>query len=62
MTIPPTRFVESNGIRLAYDSFGDSGATPILLIMGLGAQMIAWDEDYCEQLAVGFHVNLTPLS
>ena len=57
MTIPPTRFVESNGIRLAYDSFGDSGATPILLIMGLGAQMIAWDEDYCEQLAArGYQV------
>jgi hypothetical protein len=34
--------VTSNGIRIAYDEFGDPRATPMLLIMGLGAQMILW--------------------
>jgi len=40
-----------NDIDIVYDTFGDPSAPAILLIMGLGAQMIAWDEDYCAQLA-----------
>ena len=36
-------FVKANGIELCYDSFGDPAAPPLLLIMGLAAQMIAWD-------------------
>jgi pimeloyl-ACP methyl ester carboxylesterase len=32
----------SNGIHIAYEEFGDRRATPMLLIMGLGAQMIRW--------------------
>ncbi|MBX3024384.1 alpha/beta hydrolase [bacterium] len=43
--------VDSNGIRLAYQEFGDPRATPMLLIMGLGAQMILWRDDFCETLA-----------
>jgi pimeloyl-ACP methyl ester carboxylesterase len=43
--------VESNGIRIAYEEFGDPGATPLLLIMGLGAQMILWRDDFCQTLA-----------
>lgn len=38
-------------ITLEYDTFGDQNGTPLLLIMGLGAQMIHWDEDFCQQLA-----------
>ena len=38
-------------ISLEYDTFGSSHDTPLLLIMGLGAQMIHWDEDFCQQLA-----------
>ncbi|MGK0470308.1 MAG: pimeloyl-ACP methyl ester carboxylesterase [Candidatus Azotimanducaceae bacterium] len=38
-------------IHLEYDTFGDADGTPLLLIMGLGAQMIHWDEDFCQQLA-----------
>lgn len=41
----------ANGIELAWDSFGDPGAKPLVLIMGLGAQMIAWDEVFCAHLA-----------
>lgn len=38
-------------VTLEYDTFGNKGDTPLLLIMGLGAQMIHWDEDFCQQLA-----------
>ena len=43
--------VPANGIELCYDTFGERTAPPLLLIMGLAAQMIAWDEAFCEQLA-----------
>ena len=43
--------VEANGIALHYDSFGDPSAPPLLLIMGLATQMIAWDEAFCAELA-----------
>ena len=41
----------ANGIELEWDEFGAADAPPLLLIMGLGAQMIAWDEDFCRLLA-----------
>jgi pimeloyl-ACP methyl ester carboxylesterase len=43
--------VKVNGIELVYDTFGEHSAPPLLLIMGLGGQMIAWDEEFCAQLA-----------
>ncbi len=43
--------VAANGIELAYETFGDSGAPPVVLIMGLATQMIAWPEQMCEGLA-----------
>ncbi|WP_341886804.1 alpha/beta fold hydrolase [Variovorax sp. YR752] len=53
----PPLFASSNGIELAYDCFGDPAAPPLLLIMGLGTQMIAWDEAFCERLATrGYRV------
>ena len=45
------QFAAANGIKIAYDTFGKSQDVPILLIMGLGSQMILWDEDFCRQLA-----------
>ncbi len=45
------------GITLCYEQFGDPGETPVMLVMGLATQMIAWHDDFCEQLAGrGFHV------
>lgn len=44
-------FVEANGIRLCYDTFGSSSNPPLVLIMGLGAQMISWPDGFCAQLA-----------
>ncbi|MGW4446952.1 alpha/beta fold hydrolase [Streptomyces sp. NPDC004682] len=38
-------------VSLAYDSFGDPGDPPVLLVAGFGAQMIAWHEDFCRALA-----------
>lgn len=43
--------VTANGIRIEYDTFGDRSGRPLLLVMGLGAQMIAWRREFCEQLA-----------
>ena len=45
------QFVKANGVRLAYDEFGDRAQPAIVLIMGLGAQMIAWPDALCEGLA-----------
>jgi pimeloyl-ACP methyl ester carboxylesterase len=45
------------GITLCYESFGEESAPPILLIMGLGMQMLGWPDDFCQQLADrGFRV------
>lgn len=50
--MPETRFARISGdVTLAYEEFGDAGATPLLLIAGLGAQMISWHEPLCELLA-----------
>jgi pimeloyl-ACP methyl ester carboxylesterase len=49
--------VESNGITIEYDSFGRAEDPPLVLIMGLGCQMIYWHEDFCDALAArGFRV------
>lgn len=53
----PPQIARANGIELCYEIFGDANAEPMLLIMGLGAQMILWDDDFCRQLATrGFRV------
>ncbi|MFF1487462.1 alpha/beta fold hydrolase [Streptomyces sp. NPDC058319] len=41
----------SPGVSLAYETFGDPGDPPVLLVMGFGAQMLAWHEDFCRALA-----------
>lgn len=38
-------------LRLAYDCFGRPDDVPLVLIMGLGSQMLAWREGFCERLA-----------
>ncbi len=46
-----------NGIEIAYQEAGDSDGEPLLLIMGLGTQMLGWQEDFCLMLAEhGFRV------
>jgi pimeloyl-ACP methyl ester carboxylesterase len=41
----------ANGIEIAYDTFGAPKDQPIVLIMGLGRQLVFWDEDFCKGLA-----------
>ncbi|MGW3088440.1 alpha/beta fold hydrolase [Streptomyces sp. NPDC001108] len=40
-----------SGISLAHETFGDPSDPPVLLVAGLGAQMITWHEDFCRALA-----------
>jgi pimeloyl-ACP methyl ester carboxylesterase len=48
---------KANGITLEYDTFGERGDPPLLLVMGLAGQMVAWDEAFCTRLAArGFRV------
>jgi pimeloyl-ACP methyl ester carboxylesterase len=50
-------FAAVNGIDVCFERFGDEGRPPLLLIMGLGGQMIWWEDEFCSQLADrGFHV------
>jgi pimeloyl-ACP methyl ester carboxylesterase len=43
--------VITNGIQIEYDTIGNPSSPPLLLIMGLGGQLIHWDDDFCRQLA-----------
>jgi pimeloyl-ACP methyl ester carboxylesterase len=53
----PPQLARANGIEICYEIFGDAKAEPMLLIMGLGAQMVLWDDAFCEKLAErGFRV------
>src|SRR5918992_4740413 len=47
----------ANGIEIVYETIGDASKPPLLLVMGLGMQLIHWDRELCELLAGrGFHV------
>jgi pimeloyl-ACP methyl ester carboxylesterase len=51
------QFASANGVQLCYDTFGDRNDPALLLIMGLGAQMILWDDGFCSAIAArGFFV------
>ena len=54
----PEQFCDvGRGITLCYETFGDPSDPTALLIMGLGTQMVAWQEDFCLELASrGLHV------
>jgi pimeloyl-ACP methyl ester carboxylesterase len=53
----PESFCHIGEIDLCYETFGDPADPAMLLIMGLGTQMLGWDTEFCEQLAGrGFHV------
>ena len=46
-----------NGIDIGYETHGDPDGEPLLLVMGLGAQLTAWPAELCDALADrGFHV------
>ncbi len=45
--------IETDGVELCTEPFGDPGDPPILLIMGMGASMVWWEDDFCRMLAGG---------
>jgi len=50
----PERFCDvGRGITLCYETFGEESDPPLLLIQGLGMQMVGWPEELCERLAAG---------
>ena len=52
-----TRSLVATGMELEYDTFGSTTDHALLLIMGYTAQMTAWPDDFCKQLAdAGFFV------
>jgi pimeloyl-ACP methyl ester carboxylesterase len=56
-TMPNEQFARLGDVELCYETFGDEGDPAVLLIMGLGTQMLGWHEDFCRELAGrGFHV------
>lgn len=51
------RFARVGEIDLCYETFGAENNPPLLLVMGLGSQMVLWDDQFCEDLAArGFWV------
>ena len=57
MGVSIARAVGPARIDIAYESFGDPHASPVLLLMGLGTQMLGWPDGFCEALAGhGVHV------
>jgi pimeloyl-ACP methyl ester carboxylesterase len=49
----PERMIKVNGVELCSEPFGAPTDPPILLIMGLGASMLWWDDGFCQRLADG---------
>ena len=55
--MPGEAMVTVGDIELCYETFGSPDGEPLLLVMGLGAQMTAWPVELCEALVDrGFHV------
>jgi pimeloyl-ACP methyl ester carboxylesterase len=47
------RMIEANGVELCAEYFGDPADPPILLVMGIGASMLWWEEGFCRMVADG---------
>ena len=43
--------ITANSISIEYETFGNPADRPLLLIMGLGAQLTRWPEAFCQLLA-----------
>ena len=49
MSVAVARGVGPARIDIAYERFGDPGSPPVLLVMGLGTQMLGWPDGFCER-------------
>ena len=43
--------IETDGVELCTEAFGDRDDPPILLVMGIGGSMLWWEEGFCRMLA-----------
>lgn len=49
--------LQANGLDIEYEAHGDPKSAPLLLIMGLGGQLITWDDGFVDELVKrGFYV------
>ncbi len=53
MRIPRDEMLQVNGVELCVETFGDPDDPALLLVMGSGASMDWWEEDWCARLAAG---------
>src|SRR5256885_14849921 len=49
----PERIIEANGVELCTEPFGNPADPAVLLIMGIGASMLWWEDGFCRMLADG---------
>ena len=50
-------YAHHGDIELHYEDLGDVSNPPVLLIMGLGAQLVLWHNEFCEKLIdLGYRV------
>ncbi|MGZ4186635.1 MAG: alpha/beta fold hydrolase [Solirubrobacteraceae bacterium] len=57
MSVQTARGIGPAGVDIAFERFGDPQTPPVLLIMGLGTQMLGWPDGFCRGLADrGMHV------
>ena len=47
---PNEQFCTAGEVELCYETFGDESGEPLLLVMGLATQMLAWHTDFCREL------------
>jgi pimeloyl-ACP methyl ester carboxylesterase len=48
---------DANGIQIEYETFGEPSSPALLLIIGLGSQLIHWQEEFCQKIAdEGYYV------
>lgn len=51
------QLIPAGDVELCYEAFGDPAAPVVLLVMGLGTQMLAWRPEFCELIAAeGYRV------
>ena len=47
------QMIDADGVRLCTEAFGDPADPPLLLIGGMSASMLWWDDAFCAALAAG---------
>ncbi len=45
------QFARVGELDLCYETFGADSSPPLLLVMGLSAQMVLWEDEFCQTLA-----------